>query len=60
MVVGPNDIRLAFVDYFDFFQIPIMDFRYYRCKILSFPRRPEYEGREALIDAVDGRVFHDE
>src|SRR5258708_6984540 len=60
MVVGPNDITLAFVDYFDLFQIPTMDFRYYRCKILSFPNRAEYEGRKALIDAVDGRVFHEE
>jgi hypothetical protein len=60
MVVGPDGIELAFVDYFDFFQIPIMDFRFYRCKILSFPSRPQYEGREALINAVDGHVFHDE
>ena len=54
MVVGPHDITLAFVDYFDFSQIPMMDFRFYRCKILSFPSRAEYEGREALIEAVDG------
>jgi len=60
MVVGPKDIMLAFLNYFDFAQIPIMDFHFYRCKILSFPSRPEYEGREALIKAVDGRVFHDE
>src|SRR3989442_197587 len=25
MVVGPDDIALAFVDYFDFSQIPVMD-----------------------------------
>jgi len=60
MVVGPHDITLAFVDYFDFSQIPMMDFRFYRCKILSFPSRAEYEGKEALIEAVDGHVFHDE
>jgi hypothetical protein len=60
MVVGPNEITLAFIDYFDFSQIPMMDFHFYRCKILSFPSRAEYEGREALIEAVDGRVFHDE
>jgi hypothetical protein len=60
MVVGPNDIKLAFLDYFDFSQIPIMDFRYSRCKIISFPSRTAYEGREALIAAVDARVFHDE
>jgi hypothetical protein len=60
MVVGPDDIALAFVDYFDFSQIPMMDFRFYRCKILSFPTRVGYIGRKALSDAVDGRVFHDE
>ena len=60
MVVGPDEIALAFVDYFDFGQIPIMDFHFYRCKILSFPSRSEYAGREALIRALDGRVFHDE
>jgi hypothetical protein len=60
MVVGPDDIALAFVDYFDFGQIPIMDFHFCRCKILSFPTRSEYAGREALIRATDGRVLHDE
>jgi len=60
MVVGPDDIALAFVDYFDFGQIPIMDFHFYRCKILSFPSRSEYAGREALLRATDGRVLHDE
>jgi hypothetical protein len=60
MVVGPEDIALEFLDYFDFSQIPIMDFRFYRCRILSFPGRSEYEGRKALISAVHGRVFHDE
>ena len=60
MVVGPDEIALAFVDYFDFGQIPIMDFHFYRCKILSFPSRSEYAGREALIRALDGRVFHEE
>jgi hypothetical protein len=37
MVVGPDDITLAFVDYFDFSQVPIKEFRYYLCKILKFP-----------------------
>jgi hypothetical protein len=60
MIVGPDDIALAFVDYFDFGQIPIMDFHFCRCKILSFPSRSEYAGREALIKATDGRVLHDE
>lgn len=60
MVVGPDDIKLAFLDYYDFSEVPIKDFYYFRCKILSFSNHPEYEGREALLEAVDARVFHDE
>jgi hypothetical protein len=60
MVVGPNDITLAFVEYFDFAHVPIQEFRYYLCKILRFPSHVDYEGREALIEALDARVFHDE
>jgi len=60
MVVGPDEITLGFIDYFDFSQTPIKDFHYYRCRILHFPSHVEYEGREALIEAVDAKVFHDE
>lgn len=60
MTVGPDDITLAFIDYFDFYQVPIKDFRYYLCKILSFPSHTDYEGREALLEALDAKVFHDE
>lgn len=58
--VGPGEITLAFIDYFDFAMIPIIDFRYYRCMILTFPSHAEHEGREALIEAQDGMVYHDE
>jgi hypothetical protein len=60
MVVGPNDITLAFVDYFDFYQVPVKEFRYCLCKILSFPSHVAYEGREALVEALNAKVFHDE
>ncbi len=60
MVVGPHDITLAFVDYFDFYQVPVKDFRYYLCKVLSFPSHADYEGREALLEVTDAKVFHDE
>jgi hypothetical protein len=60
MVVGPDEITLAFVDYFDFSQVPIKDFHYYLCKILSFPRHADYEGREALLEVSDATVVHDE
>ncbi len=60
LFVGPDDIELEFVEYFDFHQVPIKDFRYFRCRIVRFPGHPEYVGRDSLIDALDGRVFHDE
>jgi hypothetical protein len=60
MVVGPDDVRLAFVDYFDFSQVPIKEFRYCLCEIVSFPSHVEYEGREALVEALNTKVFHDE
>jgi hypothetical protein len=60
MIVGPDAITLAFVDYFDFFQAPIKDFRYCLCRILSFPSHVEYEGREALIEALNAKLFQDE
>jgi hypothetical protein len=60
MVVGPDDITLAFVDYFDFCDVPIKDFRYFLCKILSFPSHAAYQGREALLEVLDVRLFHDE
>jgi hypothetical protein len=60
MVVGSDDIKLAFIDYFDWSQVPTVDFHFYLCRILSFPSRPEYEGRKVLIHALDGRIFHDE
>jgi hypothetical protein len=60
MAVGPGDITLALLDYFDFSQVPIQDFRYYRCKVLSFPSHADYEGREALLEVSSAKVFHDE
>lgn len=60
LVVGPTDIALAFIDYFDFSQIPIRDFHYYRCKVLSFPSHANYEGREALLEVSVASVFEDD
>ena len=61
MAIGPRDIALGFIDYFDFWQIPTKDFHYYRCKVLSFPSRPNYEGREALLEVLSGAsVFYDD
>ena len=48
---------LGFIDYYDFFQYPFRDYRFYRCKVLRFPTHPEYEGKEALVDVAAGKVF---
>lgn len=60
MSVGEEDVQLAFLDYFDYSQYPVKDFRFYRCKILLFPSHTKYEGREALVEVSDTKVFHDE
>jgi hypothetical protein len=36
------------------------EFTYYLCKVLWFPAHVEYEGREALIEVGNGRVFHEQ
>jgi hypothetical protein len=58
--VGPEDIELDFIEYWDWSQWPIREFEYFLCRIARFQSHPQYEGREALIKAFDGRVFHDE
>ena len=58
--VNSEEIELDFVDYFDWSQWPIREFHFYRCRIVRFASHPEFEGREALIEALNGRVFHDE
>jgi hypothetical protein len=60
MVVGPDDITLAFVDFFDFWRPPMKDFHYFLCRILRFPSHVGYEGREALIEVRNAKVFHGE
>jgi hypothetical protein len=52
-------MQLMFIDFYDFFEGRIRDFRFYRCRVTSFPTRPEYQGREALVDVVDARVLYD-
>lgn len=55
-----DGIRLQFVDYYDFFQEPVRDFRFYRCKVVNFPSHRDYEGREALVDVAHANIFHDQ
>ena len=57
MSVSEGDIQLMFLDYFDYSQYPVKDFKFYRCRILQFPKHIEYEGREALIEVSYGKVL---
>jgi hypothetical protein len=60
MRVGEGDVRLGFLDYFDYSQYPVKDFQFFRCKISHFPDHTKYEGREALLEVSHAKVFHDE
>src|SRR5258707_2181951 len=60
MQVDPDQIQLAFSDYYDYSAYPVKDFRFYRCKVHKFPGHVEYEGRDALIEVAHGKVIHDE
>jgi len=58
--VDLSDVELIFDDYFDFDELSVRDFNYYRCKILKFPSQVEFEGRDALIEVQYANVFLDE
>ena len=60
MKVEESAISLEFIDYYDFFQEPVKDFRFYRCRVLKFSSHPEYEGSEALADVADSKVICDD
>lgn len=57
--VVPDEISLEFLGYFDFEQIPIKEYRYLECKILRMSGQVAWEGRRALLVALDCLVFHD-
>jgi hypothetical protein len=57
---APSDdreaIQLAFVAYYDFFQEPSKDLRFYRCLISKFAANHQFENREALVDVADAEA----
>jgi hypothetical protein len=55
--VDLSDVELIFDDYFDFDELSVRDFNYYRCKILRFPSHFEFEGRDALMEVQYAKVF---
>ena len=54
----PNDAEIAFLEYFDWDQHALIDFRYYRCTIIDSVRHPEIRGHHALIQTSNAQVHY--
>jgi hypothetical protein len=57
--VGPNEVELHFLEWFDWNDYAPRAFQYYRTKVHAFDEHPEFVGREALIECRSARVFLD-
>ena len=57
MLVDAPAIRLRFEDYYDYSIYSARAFRFYRCKIVTFPSHAHYEGRGALIEVEYAEIF---
>lgn len=55
--VKASDVRLHFLDYFDWDQMNYLDFQYYRVRIAAFASNPHLIGREALLESHHAKVF---
>jgi hypothetical protein len=51
--VGPSDVRLEFVNFFDFDELDRRDFTYVEVFIRDFPLQPQLIGRRALVEFAD-------
>ncbi|MCI0409861.1 MAG: hypothetical protein L0191_15075 [Acidobacteria bacterium] len=57
--VGPTDVTLQFIEWFDWNCYDRRDFQYYLVNLAAFPRHTDFEGRDALIKRCDARVLFD-
>lgn len=48
--IAPGEVRMQFVQFFDWDQIGARDFQYAETLIVDFPAHPELVGRHALIE----------
>lgn len=58
-VVGPGEVTLNFIHWFDWNQYGKREFQYYLVNITAFPNHPEFVGRGALVECKSTRVFFD-
>jgi len=57
MAVGPDDIKLAFVDYFDFSHVPMKEFITSSAKFLASPTIPNMKGERRSYRRPTPRCF---
>jgi hypothetical protein len=55
--VGPNDVDLRFIDFFDWDETGHIDFRFYLVKIEGSIKYPTLIGHRALLEVSDAQVF---
>jgi hypothetical protein len=48
--VGPEEVALRFVGFFDWFQLGVRDYAYVRASILSWAGHSHLDGREVLLE----------
>lgn len=57
--IHPSDVRLKYLDVFEWGNVGYRDFRYYRVEILEAKGRPDLVGRNALVEVDEVRVLLD-
>jgi hypothetical protein len=55
--IGNLGVETHFIEFFDWRQMAVRDFKYYRVRIMRFDGHPHLVGREALIEPLHVNVF---
>jgi hypothetical protein len=55
--VSLGKVEMHFIDFFDWNQMAVLDYRYYRVSIRRFEEHPHLVGREALIETHCAKVI---
>jgi hypothetical protein len=55
--IGNLGVETHFIEFFDWRQMAVRDFQYYRVSITRFDDHPDLVGREALIEPLHVKVF---
>ena len=55
-----DDAVIAFLEYFDWDQFGLIDFRYYLGTIISSSKYPQVIGYQVLVETIHAKVIYDE